>query len=383
MNRISALDGIRGLLLLLMTMNHLIWMSGGRTTLQLFTLQPFGQFGAAEGFILISGLLAGLVYSNPKYNYGQLKEKAFARAFEIYKYHALSLVAVIAIVVVFINLIPATEPLWRMNMPNLLNDSVNAYFLSLLLINRPTYFDILPLYFVMMCCLPFIIYQLQKGRLWLVALISIGLWLLSNTIEQQMLTKPLTALTPSLTVNLGYFDIFAWQLLFTAGVVLGYFQRMKKINWFPSKGGVLLVAFIVAALFCVHQGLIEIEGLTLYLYADKPNLGWLRLVNLALFIYLIAFIIKKYPNIFNIFGVQFVGKHSLQVFAWHSVLVYLSGPFLFQLRNSESYVAVILLLTCTLIIPAYFHQRWLNRKTITKNQSLSFNLASKNKEATQ
>ena len=157
MNRINALDGIRGLLLLLMTINHLIWVSGGQTSLQLFTLQPFGQFGAAEGFIVISGLLAGLVYSNPKYTMAQLKEKSFSRAFEIYKYHAISLVAVITIVVIFIKFIPETEPLWRMNMPNLINDSVNAYFLSLLLINRPTYFDILPLYFVMMCCLPFII----------------------------------------------------------------------------------------------------------------------------------------------------------------------------------------------------------------------------------
>ncbi|MCP4323639.1 MAG: succinyl transferase OpgC, partial [Alteromonadales bacterium] len=292
MNRISALDGIRGLLLILMTINHLIWMSGGQTSLQLFTLQPFGQFGAAEGFILISGLLAGIVYSSEKYSYPQLKEKAFARAFEIYKYHAISLVVVIGIVVAYIHLIPATEPLWRMNMPNLINDSVNAYFLSLLLINRPTYFDILPLYFVMMLCLPFIIMQLHKGRLWLVASISICLWLLSGVIEQQMLTKPLTALTPSLTVNLGYFDLFAWQLLFTAGVVLGYFQRVKPINWFPSKTLVAIAALLVIVLFCMHQGLINIDGFHLFLFADKANLGWLRLLNLGLFIYLLAFVIK-------------------------------------------------------------------------------------------
>ncbi|GAL08888.1 OpgC protein [Photobacterium aphoticum] len=42
-----------------MTFNHLIWISGGSTWLQRFTLQPFGQFGAAEGFVFISGLLAG------------------------------------------------------------------------------------------------------------------------------------------------------------------------------------------------------------------------------------------------------------------------------------------------------------------------------------
>jgi len=338
-----------------MTINHLIWMSVGQTTLQLFTLQPFGLFGAAEGFIFISGLLAGLVYSNPKYNQRQLKEKAFSRAFEIYKYHVMSLVAVIAIVLVYLNFIPETAPLWRINMPNLLSDSVNAYFLSLLMINRPTYFDILPLYFVMLLCLPFIVGQLQRGRLWLVMLISIGLWLLSSVIEAQMFTRPLTKITPSLTVNLGYFDLLAWQLLFTVGIVLGYLQRVKNINWFPNNSLVVLVVIALLGLFSVHQGFFEIEGLHLYLYADKPDLGWLRLLNIALFIYLLAFIIKKSANSFNLLGLQFIGKHSLQVFAWHTVLVYLSGPILFQLRNSDSYVGIILLLTCSLIIPAYLH----------------------------
>lgn len=373
MKRINELDGIRGLLLLLMTVNHLIWMSGGQTSLQLFTLQPFGQFGAAEGFIFISGLLAGLVYSNPKYNYAQLKEKAFSRAFEIYKYHALSLVAVIAIVVVFINLIPETAPLWQMNMPNLINDPVNAYFLSLLLINRPAYFDILPLYFVLMLSLPLIILQLRKGRVWLVGLFSISLWLLSDIVVQQMVTQPLTDLTPSLTVNLGYFDLFAWQLLFTVGVVLGYFQRIKSINWFPYNGFVILVFISLLVLSCLHHELISVDGFYLYQYADKPNLGWLRLLNLGLFIYLLAFLIKKFPNRFNLFGLQFIGKHSLQVFAWHSVLVYLSGPFLFQLRDSESYVVVILLLTCSLIIPAYLHHRWLSTKHRSTNKNTSLN----------
>ena len=61
MKRIPALDSIRGLLLLIMTLNHLFWISGGSSIYQLFTLQPLGQFGAAEGFILVSGFLAGAI----------------------------------------------------------------------------------------------------------------------------------------------------------------------------------------------------------------------------------------------------------------------------------------------------------------------------------
>ncbi|EJH80513.1 TPA: OpgC domain-containing protein, partial [Vibrio cholerae O1] len=67
MKRIPALDSIRGLLLVLITFNHLIWYSGGTTILQMITHEPVGVFGAAEGFIFMSGLLAGMVYSRREY----------------------------------------------------------------------------------------------------------------------------------------------------------------------------------------------------------------------------------------------------------------------------------------------------------------------------
>ncbi|WP_229598657.1 OpgC domain-containing protein, partial [Vibrio cholerae] len=47
MKRIPALDSIRGLLLVLITFNHLIWYSGGKTILQKITHEPVGVFGAA------------------------------------------------------------------------------------------------------------------------------------------------------------------------------------------------------------------------------------------------------------------------------------------------------------------------------------------------
>ena len=87
MKRIAALDSIRGLLLLLMTINHLIWISGGYSLIQTVTLQPLGQFGAAECFVFISGLLAGAIYSRESLTNIQTITKAWHRAFGIYRYH--------------------------------------------------------------------------------------------------------------------------------------------------------------------------------------------------------------------------------------------------------------------------------------------------------
>lgn len=56
MKRDIGLDSLRGLLLVWMTLNHL----GG--PLHAYSFQTLGFFSSAEGFVFISGVVAGLVY---------------------------------------------------------------------------------------------------------------------------------------------------------------------------------------------------------------------------------------------------------------------------------------------------------------------------------
>ena len=55
--RLWELDALRGLMLVLMTLTHL------PTRLTTPTGQPFGYVSAAEGFVLLSAFMAGMVYS--------------------------------------------------------------------------------------------------------------------------------------------------------------------------------------------------------------------------------------------------------------------------------------------------------------------------------
>jgi hypothetical protein len=57
MKRYREIDALRGLKLALMTVTHL------PTRLADPLGQPFGWVSAAEGFVLLSGFTAGLVYS--------------------------------------------------------------------------------------------------------------------------------------------------------------------------------------------------------------------------------------------------------------------------------------------------------------------------------
>src|SRR5580693_1644014 len=57
LKRSGLVDFLRGICLLLMTVDHL-----PLTLVRKFTWQTFGFFSAAEGFVFLSGLVSGLVY---------------------------------------------------------------------------------------------------------------------------------------------------------------------------------------------------------------------------------------------------------------------------------------------------------------------------------
>lgn len=74
------LDALRGLMLVLMTMTHL------PTRVSDPAGQPVGFVSAAEGFVLLSAYMAGLVYSDKAYRQGEaaMKSAFFNRALKLY-----------------------------------------------------------------------------------------------------------------------------------------------------------------------------------------------------------------------------------------------------------------------------------------------------------
>ncbi len=364
MKRLESLDGIRGILLFLMTINHLVWMSVGQSKLQFFTLQPFGQVGAAEGFILLSGLLAGMVYSSNKLTVSSSRRKALLRAFTIYKYHIL----VLAILVPYGWLMMQVDPGYLDSAlfinANFVHEPVHSTWLSLLLLNRPAYLDILPLYVLLMLCLPIILAGLRNNLWWLVLAISTLIWASSGYISVSLVEPVYQSISTNLTASLGYFDFFAWQLVFVIGVTLGYFHRHQQINWYPSKWLIAAVASVALGLALIHFGIFGQYGIhqgVTYPLADKPEMGWLRLLHLFVWVYLLGALITRFPNIFKLPFFSFIGKHSLQVFAWQSLLIFFAAPTLYYARGETRYDLLLVAFAATLWIPAKLHQIWLAR----------------------
>ncbi|WP_407333331.1 OpgC domain-containing protein [Enterovibrio sp. 27052020O] len=358
MKRILALDSIRGLLLVIMTINHLIWTSGGRSVLQYFSQQPLGQFGAAEGFVLISGLLAGAVYSSRKYSHREASNKVLRRALTIYKYHLTSLFIVMLWFTFCAFTFPAASTSLGGSFDNLIASPVATLLLSTLLINKPDYLEILPLYVMFMLILPLALYAFRRGYLWLFLAVSVLVWAFSGSITSSLLSPALELISPDLNVQFGYFDPFAWQLLFVSGAALGYSQRQGTLHWYHPAMTVLAGLF-AAGMFAAHHGAFVSWGIhqgVLYHLADKPELGWLRVLNLAAWVYLIAAVIRVAPNALAFAPLSYIGKHSLQVFTWQAVLIFVSAPFLTEMRITHYYSLLVLALTATLWAAAWWQE---------------------------
>ncbi len=367
MKRIAALDSIRGLLLLLMTINHLIWISGGYSIIQTVTLQPLGQFGAAECFVFISGLLAGAIYSRESLTNSQLTRKAWYRGFSIYRYHIACLLIVFGWVFIASHLLPSAVPILQQSANNVLAAPIKTFIASAALINQPNYFDILPLYIIFMLLLPLLVVAYRKGLGWLVISVSIGVWGFSHAINTATLIPLFRFIFSDSTIQFGYFNIFAWQLLFVTGSALGFMLQNKTLRW--RHPALTVIATIIATgLFAAHNGVFSSFGIHRWIlstYADKPELGWLRTLNITVWVYLIAVIIQRYPNALHIKALSYIGRHSLRVFSWQVIVVYLSAPLLHNLRLAPYYIVIVAMIVATLWLAALFSEKW-NTHTVSR-----------------
>ncbi|EGU43455.1 hypothetical protein VII00023_16525 [Vibrio ichthyoenteri ATCC 700023] len=373
MKRIPALDSIRGLLLLVMTLNHLFWISGGSSIFQTFTLQPFGQFGAAEGFVLVSGFLAGAIYSRPALSLIDIRQKAWGRAWSIYRYHIACLVVIFVWFAFCVLFWPQAAETLLPNFTNLVEAPYSTVIWSVLLVNKPNFLEILPLYIMYIALLPVIIAAYRRGWMMMVMAVSLIVWGMSGFITDQLLVSSLADLSPQFDLKTGYFDPFAWQLLFVVASALGFAANNPEFRWYSLP--IFVICCVLALLImAMHHGAFISLGIhqgVLYSLADKPELGWLRATNIALWAYIIAVMIRIRPTWLDCRPLSYLGRHSLQVFAWHTVMIYLMAPMLMSQRFEGHYEILILLCAASIWIPAWIRE---NKTKLSKTRRLSIGM---------
>ena len=324
-------DTLRGLFLVCMTVNHL------PTELRGVTDQPLGVFTAAEGFVFLSGLMAGWVYTRKRRagGPGALWSAAVGRARLIYAWHAAAFAAAFLCV-------KATEyacGFCSMDVPRLFFEHPAAALgLGLTLLYQPGLLDLLPMYCGFVILLPAVIGGLESGRRWIVLSASAAVWLAAQW-------APALDAARIYPVNLGSFNLLAWQFIFVAGVAIGH-ARASGIAQVSRPSPWALTAAATVAAYGI--GIRHANWPSLWpdavfgVLLNKPALGLLRMADFGCVAYLVAVLGARFPWALSARPLAFLGRNSLLAVATHSVAIteLLQFPALFATAAGRTLVAL-------------------------------------------
>ena len=310
-----------------MTINHLPSMP-----LHRFTYETLGYISSAEGFVLISGITSGWVYS-------EAGIPAAKRIFLRWGYILLTYSLLVCSLFGLNTVISSVHPHWRELVLALDGRTVSL----------TGYAGILLLYLVLFLPLPFVLREFERGRAALWLCVSFGLWVLA-----QWRIGP--------AIGLGY--VFAWQFLFILGIWFGYSRRRGiPVCGFLSPWMLKVIAAAFAILFFLRHLLIAHPILGLgWRITSKEGVGLVRLVDVGLLAILVASIPWPLGTRFARLAVCragcFLGRHSLQVFAWH-VLVVGVCQMLYSRPWAVAGFEVQLMIT-SLVVASLFLAAWIH-----------------------
>lgn len=347
--RLIALDVLRGLMLVIIAIDHV----GG--PLRNLTWQTFGFVSAAEGFIFLSGFVSGLVYGRVDASGALVRHRAaYRRSLTIYLHH----VAVLLLVLALAWAVPAFGARWQSWLGLPYESVPRTLLLQMLLVGTPHFMGVLPLYVLFLAATPVTVWLARTGRArWALGL-SVLAWAAVQVGAPGRLSDVVPGLDPALQ---GKFAPLAWQLLFVGGCLLGVRRAAGQAVVLPARRG-LVIAVVAAclALAAVRHGLIEVPGVRMYALTGRGALRWLRVVNFALLVCIVTWLHALRPGLFSSRWLAFLGRHSLQVFAWQVLALYLLAPVHAVAAQHRTVLAVIpaLVLVASLAVPAWLHAAW-------------------------
>jgi hypothetical protein len=270
MKRFIELDILRGVLLLMMVVNH------APSPFRIFTDQPIGFFSTAEPFVFVSAFLAGLLFQRrtEKHGFQAARAATVSRAFRIYRAHLVTLVFAFVVGGVFLAQLPGIQHLLDQYFKN----PGAAMLAATALVFQPPLMDILPMYVLFSLLTPCVFWAANRWGWKKVLLASVGLWLISQFRVREML---LASLKDNSFLNPGPFDLLSWQLLWVGGLMFGKrAQEERPVLQLSlrTESILLILAMVFLALrWCTIA--MQIDPGKQFWILDKWHLGPLRIMN--------------------------------------------------------------------------------------------------------
>ena len=183
-----------------------------------------------------------------------------------------------------------------------------------MLLFRPPLMDILPMYVLFSLLTPVGFWAAERWGWKIVLLVSLSTWSIAQTYVRDLLVEASKGLP---FVQLGPFDLLAWQLLWVSGLFIGQrFQGAKAI--LPASRPLRLLLWISAIAFLAWRWrsiALGSDPVTRTWLLDKWHLGPLRLINFFVAASVISGLLKHlncWESPLRAFSL--IGRHMLPVF---------------------------------------------------------------------
>lgn len=335
--RIRALDSIRGLLLLQMTLDHF-----GKP-ISHYLYQCFGFFSAAEGFFFLSGFV-GLLAATSKGVKDPKQHWMRWRALKTWRYHAVTLLVLcLAAIFALHDVAHFFKPIYE--------HPIQGILWSVLLVNTPEWLDVLPLYVIFLLLgsfvFPLFVRAEKKRTVVLLWLPSLAIWLL----DQYGLRDFCNSLFPS-WISHGDFDPFGWQFVYFSGAAVARWWNIAKAQGscavsVVKKSTPALLALLAFGFVWSHQFVsLPLPG---DFFVNKVHVGPLRFANFFVFMLTICWIVRTWPNLLDFRPTNVMGRHSIDVYTVHIVMIYLWMSTPKAIRYHEPWDIVVPLVACVLL----------------------------------
>lgn len=314
-DRLVSIDFWRGFALLTIFVNHV-----PGHVLSDYTYRNYGVSDAAELFVLLAGVSAAFAYLRPMMG-GETAlplARVLLRAFQLYTAHLALVIVAVMVVGGFVVLTQDTRILELYHLDIIPRWPVESFVGVGLLTFQPAYLNILPLYVVLLLMAP-VLLVLARLHPVLALAASAGLYLAAQFAGLALPVWP--------GDGGWYFNPFAWQLLFTCGLVIG--AAIDRGWAAPASRTLDLLAggYLLATLTWALAGKPMLPDL-----APVPGFLWdLDKVHLAvprlLHVLALAYCVSRLPverwlrRLSGVLGpVMLMGRRSLPVFCAGTVL---------------------------------------------------------------
>ena len=321
--RDERLDMFRGIALLMIFINHV-----PGNIYEVLTSRNFGFSDAAEAFVFMSGLAAGLAYSN-RFRSGSTwaaTAKVWARARQLYFVHITITVLSLAIFAGAALWFGLPELLTKNNIAPLFQQPLSTMVGIPLLTHQLGYLNILPMYMILLLVTPALILVGLKRPV-LLAVGAVVLWIAAGQFRLNLPAYP----------NAGgwFFNPLSWQILFVFGLLTGMAGKLGK-RFIPYNQTLftIAVAFLVFVLLWMKlpefgkgmngvMGWLSSIGVPFYItWFDKTFLSLPRLLHAFALFYVLGHlpIMRTIAQSSYAAPFRLLGRQGLAVFAVGTVL---------------------------------------------------------------